>query len=95
MTGNLTDGGAGFPGSVQATYGMLLPVKPASGDLLGTAVSIHAPQFAFSDRSGLQKTGDRTVVGFRNNAALGVLSLDADAGVETISPCGCCERSLR
>ncbi|MFO1457907.1 MAG: hypothetical protein U1G08_00760 [Verrucomicrobiota bacterium] len=87
VTGNLTDGGAGFPGSVQATYGMLLPVKPASGDLLGTAVSIHAPQFAFSDSFWAAEDRGPTVAGFRNNAALGVLSLDADAGgVVTISP---------
>ncbi|MBL9174017.1 MAG: hypothetical protein JNL10_10825 [Verrucomicrobiales bacterium] len=87
VPGNLTDGGVDFPGSVQATYGMLLAVKPATGDLLGTAVSIHAPQYSFSDSFWAAEDRGATLAGFQNNAALGALSLDVDAGgVVSFSP---------
>ena len=87
VTGNLSDGGSGFPGSVQTTFGMQLQVKPASGDLLGTAISIHAPLGWNTDSYWAAEDRGPTVAGFQNNAALGVLSLDADAGgVVTINP---------
>jgi hypothetical protein len=88
-TGDLSDGGVDFPGLIAAPYGINLPVKPATGNLLGTTVSLVAPQFSFSESFWAAEDLGPTQSGYQNNAALGVLSLDIDVGgVLSFSPVG-------
>ncbi|MBX3734854.1 MAG: thrombospondin type 3 repeat-containing protein [Verrucomicrobiae bacterium] len=87
VPGSLTDGGADFPGELSADYGIILAVKPASGSLLGTSVSLTTAPFGFSDSFWAGSDLGPTTTGYVDNAALGVLNLEVDiGGVITISP---------
>jgi len=89
VSGDLSDGGVDFPGLIEAPYGINLPVKPATGNLLGTTVNLAAPQFSFSESFWAAEDLGPTQAGYQNNAALGVLSLDIDVGgVLSFSPVG-------
>lgn len=80
VPGTLEDGGLYFPGVIEATYGIVLPVKPSAGSLLGTTVNLVAPQFGFTESYWAAEDLGPTLAGYENNAALGTLSLDSDIG---------------
>jgi hypothetical protein len=89
VTEAISDGGLDLPGVIIAPYGINLPVKPTTGDLLGTTLTLEAP--AFSETTSFWAGSDRgpSRLGYTNNVALGALSLSADVGgVIVIAPVG-------
>jgi hypothetical protein len=83
VTGNLTDTGPAN-GNVWSVGGMNLvglnlPIKPSSGDLLGTTITCTAPgpnKQVVNTWAGVDY-GASTTDGYTNNEAIGVLILDA------------------
>ncbi len=78
MTGNYWSLGAGYAPFTTGT-GLVLPVLPASGDLLGTIITNTAVSgIKITDTWAGQDRG-YSAAGFHDNAALGQLVLDATA----------------
>ena len=85
VTNLLSDNGVGngaalSVGSAGVGTGLLLPVKPATGDLLGTSITDYAPggKIMVNQWSGLNY--GYTNAGFNNNMAVGRLILDSLKG---------------
>ena len=85
VTNELWDNGPGnnaafSVGAVGVGTGLLLPVKPPVGDLLGTSITDYAPgsRVMLNQWSGLDY--GYTNSGFNNNAAIGRLILDSVKG---------------
>jgi hypothetical protein len=85
VTNLLTDSGPGngsafTVGTAGTGIGLVLPVKPALGDLLGTSITDYAPgnKNIVNTWSGLDR--GYSVAGYSNNAAVGRLYLDCLKG---------------
>ena len=85
VTNLLTDSGPGngsafTVGTAGTGTGLVLPVKPALGDLLGTTITDYAPgnKNIVNTWSGLDR--GYSVAGYSNNAAVGRLYLDCLKG---------------
>ena len=77
VTNNLTDGGIGAGNYFQCGDGFNLPVKPDSGDLLGTTIESDIVGGAQVDHVWAGHDYGRNAVGYLNNAAVGYLYLNA------------------
>jgi len=89
VSGAISDGGLDLPGVISVPYGINLPVKPATGDLRGTTLTLEAP--AFTEATSFWAANDLgpTRAGYTNNVALGALSLGVEVGgVVVIAPVG-------
>jgi hypothetical protein len=75
VTNSLYDSGASLPNTLTCGDGFNLPVKPATGDLLGTAITSDAFNGAVVDSVWAGVDRGATVAGFSNNVALGTLVL--------------------
>jgi hypothetical protein len=76
VTGSLTDSGGEANNIWSVENGFRLPIKPATGDLLGTSLSTTAPRFGNVLHTWSAEDRGATVAGFSNNAAIGRLVLD-------------------
>jgi hypothetical protein len=78
-TNLLTDGGANNTWTVggSSLNGINLPILPASGDLLGTTISMIAPTNKYVVNTWAGADRGVSAAGYLNNAALGSLILDA------------------
>ena len=76
VTGSLFDAGASSGNMLTCNNGFDLPVKPATGDLLGTELETITPMFAPVDHywSGIDQGASPT--GYNNNEAVGKLVLN-------------------
>ncbi len=83
VTNALDDGGTANFWTVG--YGFNLPILPAAGDLLGTTVTGIGQSFADVPYQWAGQDRGSSVAGFRNNAALGRLILDAQGPDTTFS----------
>ncbi|MBN9692158.1 MAG: hypothetical protein J0M24_18085 [Verrucomicrobia bacterium] len=89
VTGSVSDGGLDLPGVITAPYGFSLPIKPATGDLLGTTLTLESPAFAEATSYWAGEDRGPSRVGYTNNVALAALILNAGAGgVVGIAPIG-------
>jgi len=84
VTGSLFDAGGSSGNVLTCENGFDLAVKPASGDLLGTALKTITPEFVAVDHywSGLDLGASN--LGYTNNEAVGQLVLDEGTDSEFI-----------
>lgn len=68
----------GSGGGYVSAPGLVLPLKPASGDLLGTTIHSIAPVGTQTTHTWSGEDRGYSVLGFSNNAAIGQLLLDAE-----------------
>jgi hypothetical protein len=81
VTGSLFDAGGSSGNVLTCTNGFDLPVKPATGDLLGTALETTTPIFAAVDHSWSGLDLGNSTLGYTNNEAVGRLILNE--GIDT------------
>ena len=77
VTNNLSDGGQGVPNFLTCANGFNLPMKPATGDLLGTVIDSVIYGGSEIDHVWAGLDYGRDPIGYLNNAALGSLTLTA------------------
>jgi len=75
VVNSLFDNGGGSSNNLVCRDGFFMPFKPATGDLLGTAVNSVTPSFAYVNHVWAGTDRGATLAGYSNNAALGVLAL--------------------
>lgn len=77
ITNSLSDAGAGSGNAITVEDGFQEMVKPATGDLLGTAVTTTTPQVPTYRAIHIWSGADRgpTAAGYLNNTALGSLTI--------------------
>jgi len=75
VTNSLSDDGAASANSISVRDGFYLSTKPATGDLLGTALTSAAPNFAQVNHIWAGRDDGVNVSGYSNNVALGQLIL--------------------
>ncbi len=80
LTDLLTDTGGGANNTITCGDGFNLLVKPVSGDLLGTSFESSAPKFALIRHTWAGEDRGAAPEGFKNNAAIGKLSLTVAPG---------------
>lgn len=76
VTNSLTDDGATSFNNISVVDGFYMSRKPATGDLLGTAINTLAPSFAQVNHVWAGRDDGVNVTGFSNNVALGRLVLE-------------------
>ncbi len=79
-TSSLADSGGGANNSFLAINGIQLPTKPASGDLLGTTITISGPRFDLVESVWAGDDRGASANGFQDNVAIGHLVLDGGTG---------------
>ena len=79
VTNQLNDGGVPFGNEWFFGYGMVMPIKPVTGDLLGTAIELYSPTNAEVDIIWPGMDRGVSVTGYSNNVAVSVLDLFAAA----------------
>ncbi len=77
VTNQLNDGGVPFGNQWFFGYGMVMPIKPVSGDLLGTSIELYSPTNTEVDIIWPGVDMGVTTAGFANNAAVSQLDLFA------------------
>ena len=77
VSNQITDDASGSPVSNiwRFGYGMYMPIKPATGDLLGTSITLTSPTNAEVDIIWPGVDMGMTTAGFTNNVAVGQLTL--------------------
>lgn len=85
LTNALYDSGGSANNTLICGDGFNLPVKPATGDLLGTAITSEANNGAEVDHLWAGQDHGATVAGYSNNVALGQLMLSPQ-GVSSFPP---------
>ncbi len=85
VTNTLSDGGPGSANLIQAQNGVNLPIKPRTGDFMGSTVQSIAPTTTDKTIHHLWAAEDRgpTTAGYTNNAAIGQLVLSASNTVSS------------
>ena len=78
VSDGLGDAGAGSDNSWSVRNGFQLPIKPASGDLLGTTVRSFVPRFNTVQNIWAGENRGANASGYQNNAAIGALILAGD-----------------
>lgn len=76
VTNQITDGGGASNNSWQVSDGFNLPIKPVSGDLLGTTVNNICPAGAEVENLWAGLDFGASSAGFANNGAIGHIILD-------------------
>ena len=76
VTGSLFDAGGSSGNFLICNNGFNLPIKPATGDLLGTALETITPMFASVDHYWAGNDLGNSNLGYTNNEAVGQLVLD-------------------
>lgn len=79
-TNSIYDAGAAASNYWRVIGSVRMQVKPAYGDLLGTTIETIAPKLSIVRHTWAGANMGATTEGFKNNAALGVLILDAKVG---------------
>jgi hypothetical protein len=79
-SGSLSDSGAGANNLFGTTGGFNLPVKPGTGDLLGTTIGTFGPRFQLVNHVWAGEDRGPNASGFQDNVAIGTLVLDGDTG---------------
>ena len=74
VTGGLSDAGPTSSNVFRTQNGFDLVVKPATGDLLGTAIQDSAPNFVEVDHTWAGQDRGASAAGYQDNTALGTLS---------------------
>lgn len=77
--GTLADSGPDAGNVFIVENGFSLPVKPATGDLLGSSFTSVSPLFALASHTWAGEDRGATVDGFQNNVALGTLVLEPES----------------
>lgn len=77
---SLTDGGTAAPSSIASQYGIQISEKPSQSDLMGTTVEINVPAYSRATSTWAGSDLGKSVEGFTNNLALGVLKLETRSG---------------
>jgi hypothetical protein len=72
---SLFDAGSEAGNYINVQNGFVLPIKPATGDLLGTTIQSEAPNFVSVSHIWAAEDRGAAVSGYQNNAALGSLVL--------------------
>jgi len=80
VTDSLKDGGAITPSLIASQYGIQIIEKPAVSDLRGTTVEINVPSYSRATSVWAASDLGKTIEGFTNNLALGVLKLEIRSG---------------
>jgi hypothetical protein len=81
-TQNLSDAGSGGAANdFISNDGIQLPVKPTTGDLLGSTIQSIAPRFAEVENVWAGENRGASASGFQNNVAIGHLLLTGDRDV--------------
>ena len=80
VSGTLTDSGPEANNRIRVNNGFHMLQTPERGDLLGTRIESQVPRFANPTHIWDGEDLGRSVAGFKNNAALGTLTIDGPAG---------------
>jgi hypothetical protein len=75
VTNSFSDGGVGAGNILMCENGFDLPLKPATGDLLGTTIDSYAPLSSDVEHYWAGEDRGASAAGFTNNVALGTLAL--------------------
>jgi hypothetical protein len=82
VSGTLTDSGGNANNRIRVNNGFHMVQSPSGGDLLGTRIESQIPRFGNVTHVWAGKDLGRNVSGFKNNAALGSLTIDGPVGAK-------------